>query len=143
MSQEQTRVAFCDDDEDLLFMYQEVAKKLGVVAFVYSDAHELIHNLDEIKPHVIVSDIDMPSLDGFGLLKGLSEIDFKLPFIFLSGHPSSENIRKGYARGAFDFLQKPVNVKELDLAIKKALAFYPPAKVPHGKLSDLLKRYTQ
>ncbi|GIL18658.1 MAG: hypothetical protein BroJett040_24090 [Oligoflexia bacterium] len=143
LEERQIKVAFCDDDEDLLFMYLEVSKKINVKAYVYPNVRDLLRQLDEVQPDVIVSDIDMPDIDGFGLLSGLLDLDIQLPFIFLTGHPSNENIRKSYARGAFDFLQKPVNIRELDLAIKKAMTFHTPVKATSVMLAELLKKYAQ
>ncbi|KKN45253.1 hypothetical protein LCGC14_0685040, partial [marine sediment metagenome] len=75
-------------------------------------------------PDVIVCDIMMPELDGFGVLKALSQDDRTkgIPFIFLSAKTEHKDIRKGMEHGADDYLTKPFTETELIGAIESRLA---------------------
>ncbi len=75
-------------------------------------------------PDVIVCDIMMPELDGYGVLEKLSkdESTMHIPFIFLSAKTEKEDIRKGMNLGADDYLTKPFEEKDLRNAIESRLA---------------------
>ncbi|MDX1602784.1 MAG: response regulator [Salinimicrobium sediminis] len=75
-------------------------------------------------PNIIVCDIMMPEMDGYGVLQGLAE-DPKtqqIPFIFLSAKTEHKDIRKGMDLGADDYLTKPFEEDELISAIESRLA---------------------
>jgi len=76
------------------------------------------------KPDIIVCDIMMPELDGYGVLQILSkELSTKhIPFIFLSAKTERKDIRKGMDMGADDYLTKPFDEVELISAIESRLA---------------------
>ena len=75
-------------------------------------------------PNVIVCDIMMPELDGYGVLEKLSkeESTMHIPFIFLSAKTEKEDIRKGMNLGADDYLTKPFEENDLINAIESRLA---------------------
>lgn len=75
-------------------------------------------------PDIIVSDIMMPELDGYGVLKALaSSLETKyIPFIFLSAKTERQDVRKGMDLGADDYITKPFNEDELISAIESRLA---------------------
>ena len=71
------------------------------------------------QPDMILCDISMPELDGFGVLKELRTTkDFEsTPFIFLTARAEKSDMREGMARGADDFLVKPYTRDELVAAV--------------------------
>lgn len=75
-------------------------------------------------PDIIVCDIMMPEMDGYGVLKELSKIENTrhIPFIFLSAKTEYKDVRKGMDMGADDYLTKPFHEKELKNAIESRLA---------------------
>ena len=76
------------------------------------------------KPDIIVCDIMMPELDGYGVLQALAEDTetMQIPFIFLSARTEHKDIRKGMDLGADDYLTKPFEEEELLSAIESRLA---------------------
>jgi len=75
-------------------------------------------------PDIIVCDIMMPELDGYGVLETLSKDDATkyIPFIFLSAKTEKKDVRKGMDLGADDYIAKPFSEEELVSAIKSRLA---------------------
>jgi len=75
-------------------------------------------------PDIIVCDIMMPELDGYGVLEALTkkEITKHIPFIFLSAKTERSDVRKGMDLGADDYITKPFNEEELISAIESRLA---------------------
>ncbi len=70
---------------------------------------------------VVLSDINMPELDGLSLLTKLNEVSPLVKTVMVSAYGDMENIRTAMNRGAFDFVCKPVNFEDLELTIEKTI----------------------
>lgn len=70
---------------------------------------------------IVLSDINMPEMDGLSLLSKLTEFNPLVKAVMVSAYGDMENIRTAMNRGAFDFVCKPVNFEDLELTIEKAL----------------------
>ena len=115
-----------DDEPDLeALVLQKFRRQIrdGAVAFVF--AHDGIEALQSIEdhPHVdmVVSDINMPRMDGLSLLQKLQEAEDKKSTIIVSAYGDMSNIRTAMNRGAFDFLTKPIDFGDLELTIDKTI----------------------
>jgi class 3 adenylate cyclase len=115
-----------DDEPDLeALVLQKFRKQIrdGAVTFMF--AHDGIEALQSIEshPHVdmVVSDINMPRMDGLSLLQKLQEAEDKKSTIIVSAYGDMSNIRTAMNRGAFDFLTKPIDFGDLELTIDKTI----------------------
>src|SRR6201988_1727887 len=115
-----------DDEPDLeALVLQKFRRRIrdGAVTFVF--AHDGIEALASIEqhPHVdmVVSDINMPRMDGLSLLAKLQEADDKKSTILVSAYGDMSNIRTAMNRGAFDFLTKPIDFSDLEATIDKTI----------------------
>ena len=115
-----------DDEPDLeALVLQKFRRQIrdGAVNFVF--AHDGIEALASIEahPHVdmVVSDINMPRMDGLSLLAKLQEADDKKSTIIVSAYGDMSNIRTAMNRGAFDFLTKPIDFGDLEATIDKTI----------------------
>ena len=115
-----------DDEPDLeALVLQKFRKQIreGVVSFMF--AHDGLEALASIEqhPHVdmVVSDINMPRMDGLSLLAKLQEAEEKTWTIIVSAYGDMSNIRTAMNRGAFDFLTKPIDFGDLELTIDKTI----------------------
>jgi class 3 adenylate cyclase len=115
-----------DDEPDLeALVLQKFRRQIreGAVNFVF--AHDGIEALASIEtnPHVdmVVSDINMPRMDGLSLLAKLQEADDKKSTIIVSAYGDMSNIRTAMNRGAFDFLTKPIDFSDLEATIDKTI----------------------
>ena len=115
-----------DDEPDLeALVLQNFRRQIrdGAVAFVF--AHDGIEALQSIEQHadvdMVVSDINMPRMDGLSLLEKLQEADDKISTIIVSAYGDMSNIRTAMNRGAFDFLTKPIDLPDLETTIAKTL----------------------
>jgi adenylate cyclase len=115
-----------DDEPDLeALVLQKFRRQIreGTVAFVF--AHDGIEALQSIEahPHVdmVVSDINMPRMDGLSLLARLQEAEDKKSTIIVSAYGDMSNIRTAMNRGAFDFLTKPIDFGDLEMTIDKTI----------------------
>jgi class 3 adenylate cyclase len=115
-----------DDEPDLeALVLQKFRKQIrdGAMQFVF--AHDGIEALASIEqhPHVdlVVSDINMPRMDGLSLLAKLQEGEDKKSTVIVSAYGDMSNIRTAMNRGAFDFLTKPIDFGDLETTIDKTV----------------------
>ena len=115
-----------DDEPDLeALVLQKFRRQIrdGLVKFVF--AHDGIEALQSIEEHpdvdMVVSDINMPRMDGLSLLQKLQEAEDKKSTIIVSAYGDMSNIRTAMNRGAFDFLTKPIDFGDLEMTIDKTI----------------------
>jgi adenylate cyclase len=113
-----------DDEPDLeALVLQKFRRQIrdGAVAFVF--ARDGVEALQLIEDHpdvdMVVSDINMPRMDGLTLLQKLQEAEKST--IIVSAYGDMSNIRTAMNRGAFDFLTKPIDFGDLELTIDKTI----------------------
>ncbi|WP_320170536.1 response regulator [Maridesulfovibrio sp.] len=117
-----TRIMLVDDEERLLSTTKKLFEKLGFDVFTATSGKDALDLLDREEVHVVFLDIKMPGMDG---IETLQQIKQKFPFvevIILTGHASMEVAVEGLKLGAFDFLIKPVSMKELLENVEEASA---------------------
>jgi DNA-binding NtrC family response regulator len=85
------------------------------------DEPEAVRLLQEAQPAVVLSDLRLPSGDGFGVLRAAKEIDSDIPVIVMTAYGSIEDAVKAMKEGAMDFLAKPVDPDHLLLLVARAL----------------------
>jgi two-component system, sensor histidine kinase and response regulator len=108
--------------EDTASTRQMIVQSL-VDEYEVLEAHDGLHGAQmahEHLPDLIVCDISMPNLDGFGVLDALQENESTsaIPFIFLTAFSDSNTMRRGMNLGADDYLVKPFSVQELKTAVR-------------------------
>jgi len=120
------RILFVDDEPDLeALVLQKFRRQIreGVVSFLFArDGVEALARLTEHHDiDLVVSDINMPRMDGLSLLQKLQESDSELSTIIVSAYGDMANIRTAMNRGAFDFLTKPIDFQDLEATIAKTI----------------------
>ena len=121
-----TKILVADDEADLeTLIRQKFRQKIReqVYEFVFAengrDALEKIHAHNDID--IVLSDINMPEMDGLTLLAKIAEQHPLLKTVMVSAYGDMENIRTAMNGGAFDFITKPVNFDDLELTIEKTI----------------------
>ena len=126
MTDTPTRLLVVDDEEDLeLLIRQRFRRSIrkGEIDFVFArNGQEALSRLDE-NPDIrlVLSDINMPVMDGLTLLSQLANAHPEIRAVIVSAYGDMENIRTAMNRGAFDFVTKPIHFEDLELTIKKTL----------------------
>ncbi len=120
------RILVVDDEPDLEpLILQKFRRKIraGEMEFLFArhgeDALEKLRNDSTIG--VVLSDINMPVMDGLTLLTRLGELDRELKTVVVSAYDDMRNIRTAMNRGAFDFLTKPIDFKDFEVTLQKTL----------------------
>ena len=120
------KILVVDDEPDLeALVLQKFRRQIreGEVTFVFArDGIEALQSI-EANPDVdmVVSDINMPRMDGLTLLQRLQEAEDRKTTIIVSAYGDMSNIRTAMNRGAFDFLTKPIDFGDLETTIGKTM----------------------
>ncbi len=117
------RILIVDDDPWILRMVSTLLEKRGYTIATASDGEEGLMRADQIRPDLIITDVMMPKLDGWSLVRALrSRAELALvPVIFLTALGGEEDRIRGFRLGADDYLPKPFRFEELDLRVANAL----------------------
>ena len=120
------KILVVDDETDLeVLIKQKFRKKIRDNSYEFVFAINGNHALEQLKQHadvdVVLSDINMPEMDGLTLLSKLSDKHSILKSVIVSAYGDMENIRTAMNRGAFDFITKPVDFNDLELTIDKTM----------------------
>jgi adenylate cyclase len=120
------KILVVDDEADLeVLIRQKFRKQIREQEYQFVFAVNGNHALEQLEKHpdvdMVLSDINMPEMDGLTLLTKLSERHALLKSIIISAYGDMENIRTAMNRGAFDFITKPVNFEDLEVTMKKTI----------------------
>ncbi len=120
------RIFVVDDEpdfEDLILQKFRHQIRDGAVSFLF--AHDGVEALAALKTNggvdLVVTDINMPRMDGLSLLQRLQESEEKVSTIIVSAYGDMANIRTAMNRGAFDFVTKPIDFLDLETTIAKTI----------------------
>ncbi|MDD5094657.1 MAG: ATPase, T2SS/T4P/T4SS family [Dehalococcoidia bacterium] len=98
-----------DDDEDTRNLLSLLLTKQGYIVEVASDGIDAMMSLSKSRHDLVMSDVNMPNLDGFKLLEVMSQKGINVPAILLTSRESASDEEKGMLLGAFDYIRKPIN----------------------------------
>ena len=121
------KILVVDDEPDLeLLLRQKFRRKVrkGELTLVF--AQNGVEALEQLKVHhdvdMVLSDINMPQMDGLTLLHQLNQLNYDLRAVIVTAYGDMKNIRTAMNRGAFDFVTKPLDFKDLETTISKTLS---------------------
>src|SRR5512145_2052428 len=120
------KILVVDDETDLeVLIKQKFRQKIREHKYEFLFAINGKHALEQLELNtdvdVVLSDINMPEMDGLTLLSKINEQNTLLKAVIVSAYGDMENIRTAMNRGAFDFVTKPVNFEDLEITINKTL----------------------
>lgn len=110
-----------DDDENTRILTTRFLEMAGYLVYPAGDGVEALIQLGSRKFDLIISDVDMPHLDGFKLLALLVQKGMDTPVILLTSRSDPEDEEKGLELGAMDYITKPFKKELLLLRVKKTL----------------------
>ncbi len=142
------KILVVDDEADLeILIKQKFRKQIreNLYEFVFAEnGNKALERLEEhADVDLVLSDINMPEMDGLTLLNKLNEKHSLLKSVIVSAYGDMENIRTAMNRGAFDFVTKPVDFNDLELTIQKTLKHVQQMKetLKAIKENNILKMY--
>ena len=148
MSTEQEQafnILVVDDEPDLeLLIKQRMRPEIRSGKYVFSFASNGIEALESLKANpgidMVVSDINMPQMDGLSLLEHIPAVNSEVKYIIVSAYGDMRNIRTAMNRGAFDFVVKPLDFEDFRITIERTkshLAEWKDARDSRDRLMSL------
>jgi FixJ family two-component response regulator len=129
-----------DDDAAIRKAVSRLLRSAGIAVADFASPTEFLAQYDPAMPGCLVLDLAMPGFDGLRLQTTLRETGSSLPIIFLTGQGDVSKSVQAMKDGAFDFLTKPVNAKNLLPAIRAAIERDAIARREKGALSEICAR---
>lgn len=142
------KILVADDETDLeVLIKQKFRRQIrdSKYSFVFAlDGNEALNKIkDNPDVEIVLSDINMPGMDGLSLLGKLNEVSPLIKTVMVSAYGDMDNIRFAMNKGAFDFICKPVNFEDLELTIDKTIKHVLQLKetIQAIKENNILKMY--
>ena len=115
------RILVVDDDPGLRDYLEALASSRGYGVYTAATGEEALRRIDDVLPDLVTLDLVLPGIDGLETLRRLKQRLPDVPVVMLSGHGQARSIVEAMKLGASDFLRKPFEVEELEVAFEKAL----------------------
>jgi len=115
------RILIVDDEKDICEILFRLLKRSGFTPLVAHDGERALEMIHLGMPDAVVSDVMMPGMDGMELLRRAKEHDPSLPFLIITGYGGIDGAVMAMKEGAFDYLTKPIDNKELVDKVKLSL----------------------
>jgi two-component system, NtrC family, nitrogen regulation response regulator NtrX len=116
------RVLIVDDEAGIRQALKQVLEYEDLQVKVAASGGEAINLYSEFRPHLVFLDVKMAGLDGLETLTRLRNVDASPQIVMISGHGTIATAVEATQRGAFDFLEKPLDTDRLLLTVRNALA---------------------
>jgi len=116
------RVLVIDDEPAVREALKQVIEYEGLEVQLASSGREGLLLFPEFRPHVVVLDVKMAGLDGLEVLSKLKAVDPGVAVVMISGHGTIATAVQATQRGAFDFLEKPLDSDRLMVTLRNALS---------------------
>ncbi len=114
-------VLVVEDEPGVRELVSEALSVAGHQALVALDGLEAINLLQSQKPDLIISDVNMPKLDGFAMVEKIRDRGIGTPVIFLTARNEKPDVGRGFRIGADDYVAKPFGIEELVLRVNAIL----------------------
>jgi len=115
------RILIVDDDKDFQFAISNVLKDEGYDVIAMSNGIGAFKKIKNYSPNLVLLDVKLPDVDGMKILEEIKKIDKDFIVIMITGHGGINEAVKAMKLGAFDYISKPFDNRDLIIRIKKAL----------------------
>lgn len=110
-------ILIAEDDQELRGLFSHVLEKNGYTVTGVSNGREALEATDETYFDLIITDIMMPEMDGYELVRLIREAGSSVPFLMITAKNEFDDMREGFLAGTDDYMTKPVNVNEMVLRV--------------------------
>lgn len=115
------KILIAEDDRELRQLFQHVLVKNGYTVTGVSNGAEALEAIDAGYYDLIISDIMMPKVDGYELVRAIREAGQNTPVMMITAKDAFDDMRLGFLSGTDDYMVKPVNVNEMVLRVSALL----------------------
>ncbi len=136
-------VLIVEDDKNLRKLINITLTKEKYTVYEATNGEEALDVIDKNYIDLIISDVMMPKMDGFELIKELRSSKYKIPILLITAKNSIEDKKEGFLLGADDYMVKPIDIEELLLRVKVLLRRSKSTTEMKLQINDVLLDYTQ
>ena len=111
------KILIAEDDLELRQLFQHVLTKNGYTVKGVSNGQEALDSLGQDYCDLVISDIMMPVMDGYELVRSLRDSGNHIPILMITAKDAFDDMRLGFLSGTDDYMVKPVNVNEMVLRV--------------------------
>lgn len=111
------KVLIAEDDRELRQLFSRVLVKNGYAVVGVSDGEEALAEIENQFFDIIISDIMMPRIDGYELVRTLRETGNNTPVLMITAKDAFDDMQIGFSSGSDDYMIKPINVNEMVLRV--------------------------
>lgn len=116
------KLLLVDDEEEFVKTLADRLKMRDLESDTVYDGDQALSFVEEKEPDVMVLDLRMPGIDGIEVLERVKKAYPKIEVIILTGHGTEKDEERAKRLGAFDYLEKPVDIDTLIARLKKAFS---------------------
>ena len=139
MKSRRAKILVVDDDEKILFAFQEVFKAEGYECILARNGEEALHELATGHPDAVFMDITMPKLDGLEALTRIKLQSPHVPVVLITGFGTMQTAIRAMQLGAFEYLTKPLDLNKIRTLARRALSS---GRETEGTVSDQMSFQT-
>lgn len=132
-----------EDDKNLRKLITTYLQRNKYNTYEATNGEEALNVLDQSYIDLIISDIMMPKMDGYELIKSLREAKYDVPILIITAKSEIEDKKEGFLLGADDYMVKPINIEEMLLRVQVLLRRSKSASEKKIQIGDLLLNYNQ
>ena len=122
------KIWIADDDDAIRLILEESLGSAGFMTKIFSNGEDLIKELETEKPDLIITDVQMPGMLGYDILKHVNNNYEDLPVIIMTAFADMQAAVESFGGGAFEYIPKPFDLEEAIKIIKRALEEKPLTK---------------
>ena len=111
------KILIVEDDRELRQLFSHVLLKNGYTVKGVSNGQEGLDAMDASYFDLIISDVMMPVMDGFEMVRQIREVGNTTPVLMITAKDAFDDMRQGFLSGTDDYMVKPVNVNEMALRV--------------------------
>ena len=115
------KILIAEDDRELRQLFAHVLTKNGYTVLGVSNGEEALAALEQSYYDLIISDIMMPKMDGYELVRSIRESGSSIPIMMITAKDAFDDMRLGFLSGSDDYMVKPINIGEMVLRVSALL----------------------
>ena len=115
------KILIAEDDRELRQLFAHVLTKNGYTVLGVSNGEEALAALEQSYYDLIISDIMMPKMDGYELVRSVRESGSSIPIMMITAKDAFDDMRLGFLSGSDDYMVKPINIGEMVLRVSALL----------------------
>lgn len=115
------KVLIIDDDPVVVKLASGILQKKGFEVHTAKEGQDGLQLLQDKKPDIVITDYQMPGMSGIDVLSKIREVDDTIPVVILTAYGDASLTIRSMRTGAFDFIEKPINPRELLETVKNGL----------------------